>query len=86
MDIQKVTTIELKASFYDQLALKERCEANMKIINEELASRAQQAQSKKTMEEETKSEPIAPEMADEMEATNVPPSEEPTDTEVGELG
>lgn len=39
MNIQTMTDIELKASGYDQLALIEHYQANLRTINQELAKR-----------------------------------------------
>lgn len=43
MDITIATETELKAAAYDQIALMEHAQQNIKLINEELAKRKQQA-------------------------------------------
>jgi len=44
---------ELKAICYDELAKLEQAQNNIKVINQELASRAQNTQPKSNMEDET---------------------------------
>jgi hypothetical protein len=42
VDIQALTIVELKAAAYDQIALGEQCQFNVKAIGEELNRRAKQ--------------------------------------------
>jgi len=41
MDIKKASDTELKAFIYDQLLLSNQCQANIKTVEQELASRQQ---------------------------------------------
>ena len=50
--IKDLTEIELKAIAYDELAKLEVAQNNLKIINNELASRAEKTQTKSIMEDE----------------------------------
>jgi hypothetical protein len=66
--LKDYTETELKATAYDQLVVLEQAQTNIKVINQELASRAQNTQTKTNMDENkietstTESEVVAEEV------------------------
>jgi hypothetical protein len=67
-NVQDFTDIELKAIAFDNLVQAEQCQNVIKTINNELASRAQNTQPKKPMDEQTtpqeESESTTPEVTE----------------------
>lgn len=69
MKLKDIPTNDLKALAYDNIAQLEQIQSNLKVINSELASRAQNTQTQPTMEENTPAVEETTETAPEMEAT-----------------
>jgi hypothetical protein len=44
VDIKSLSDIEIKALAYDELAKLEMCQSNLRVLNKELADRAQSSQ------------------------------------------